>query len=132
MRLTAKFPNFGQAYDALRMRELVRHVESLFAKVVVDTTVGAYTVTGDVTLGVDDDVVLVDTSGGNVVVTLPEISDQMVRDKQEFEVVKTIAANRIEIVPTGSDTILGEPDALVFAQWTALRFRATTGNWVAI
>ena len=131
-RLTARFPSFGDVYDKLRMREFVRHVETLFAQIIVDTTRGAYGVSADKTLGVDDDLVLVDTSGGDVTITLPEISDGMVRLKREYEVVKVDAANNLYIDPTGSDTICGESSSVVSIQWTALRFRATHGNWVAI
>lgn len=132
MRLTARFPDFGQAYSALHMRELVRHLEKLFKQVDVDTTIGAYTATGDFTLSADDDTVLVDTSGGDVTVTLPEISDDMVRGKREFELVKIDAANTLTIAPTGSDTTVGDTDVVVTVQWTALRFRATPGNWVIV
>jgi hypothetical protein len=131
-RLTARFPSFGDVYDKLRMRELVRHLESLFAQVIVDTTRGAYEVTGNTTLSGDDEVVLVDTSGGDVTITLPGISDSMVRLKREYEVVKVDAANTLTIAPTVGDVIMGEPDAVVTVQWTALRFRATPGEWVAI
>jgi len=131
-RLTARFPSFGDVYDALRMRELVRHLENLFSQVVVDTTRGAYEVTGNTTLSSDDEIVLVDTTAGDVTITLPEISDAMVRLKREYEVVKVDAANTITIAPTGGDTVVGEPDALVTVQWTALRFRATPGNWVIV
>jgi hypothetical protein len=131
-RLTARFPSFGDVYDVLRMREMVRHLEALFSQVVVDVTRGAYPVTSSMTLGADDDVVLVDTSAGDVTITLPAISDAMVRLKREYEVVKVDAANALTIVPTGGDTVVGEPDALVTVQWTALRFRATPGEWVII
>ena len=131
-RLTARFPSFGDVYDALRMRELVRHLETLFSQVVVDSSRGAYTVSTDTTLGVLDEVVLVDTTSVGVEITLPEISDEMVRGKREYEIVKTVSANTLTISPTGEDTIVGEPDALVTVQWTALRFRATSGNWVLI
>ena len=132
MRLTARFPNFGDVYDALRMRELVRHLEKLFYQVEVDTTVGAYSVTTATTLGSQDEVVLVDTTGGDITITLPGISDDMARSKREYEVVKTVAANTVTIVPTGADTVVGDASVVVDLQWTALRFRATSGNWVLI
>lgn len=132
MKLTARFPNFGQAYDAVRMRELVRHLEALFNQVTVDVRRGAYSVGETVTLGAEDDIVLVDTSAGDVEIVLPEISDAMVRERREFEVVKTQAANVVTVTPSGADTICNELDALLISQWTALRFRATTGNWVVI
>ena len=131
-RLTARLPNFGDVYDALRMREMVRHLEALFSQVVVDTTRGAYSITSSMTLGTEDDVVLVDTSAGDVTITLPAISDAMVRLKREYVVVKTIAANTVTIMPTGADTIRGAASTTISTQWASLRFRATSGNWVVI
>lgn len=130
--VAVRFPNFGEAYDALRMRELVRHLENIFSRIQIDSTIGAYSLTGNHTLGVEDELVLMDTTAGNLTATLPLISDSMVKTKREFEVVKSATANTLTIVPTGTDTILGEPDAIVTVQWTALRFRATAGNWVVI
>lgn len=131
-RLVVRFPNFGDVFDGSRMRAFIQHLEQLFARVRVDQTVGAYTATADLTIGATDDVVLVDTSAATVTVTLPEISDTMVRDKFEVEIVKVAAANALIVAPTGADTILGEPDARVSTQWTALRFRATADNWVLV
>jgi len=131
-KLVIRLPSLADAYDARQHREMVRNLENSLARVSVDDTLGAYAVTGNKTLDSLDDVVLVDTSAGGVTVTLPAISDEMVRNKREFEVVKTKAANVLTIVPTGADTILGEPDAVVTVQWTALRFRATPANWVVI
>lgn len=132
MRLVVRFPDFAEVYDGTRMRALVRYLEQLFAKVTVDTTRATYTATASMTLSDEDEVVLVDTSSASLVVTLPEISDDMIREKREFEVVKTSAANTLTITPGGTDTLVGETDARVTAQWTALRFRAASGNWVLI
>jgi len=131
-RLAARFPSFGATYDSLRMRELVRHLEVLFGQVVIDTTRGAYAVTSSTALGSEDDVVLVDTSGGAVTVTLPVISDSMVRLKREYAVVLTDATNTLTVAPSGTDTVVGDTDVVVTVQWTALRFRATPGNWVIV
>lgn len=131
-RLTARFPDFFDVFDKNRMRAFVRHLEQLFAQITVDKTVGAYTATGDFTIAPDDDVVLVDTSSGNVTVTLPAISLSMVREKYEVEVIKSKEANALMVVPSGSDTVLGETGIQAEVQWTAMRFRATTGNWVLV
>jgi hypothetical protein len=131
-RLTAKFPGFGDVFDGGRMRAFIVQLEQVVARIIVDTTSPAYPVTGNITLSSGDEIVLVDTSGGDVTITLPEISDDMIREKREFEVVKVDAANTLTIDCTGTDTIVGEPDAIVTVRWTALRVRATTGNWVLI
>ena len=131
-KLSLRLPNLGDTYDRVRMRELVRNLETSLAEIDIDRTIGAYSVTTDATLTALDDVILVDTSSGDVTVTLPEISDNMVTYKQEYEVVKLESANTLYVDTTGGDTICGEPDAIVTEQWTALRFRATPGNWVVI
>ena len=131
-RLPARFPNFGDVFDGNAMRAFIMHLENLFARIDVDTTGPAYTVTAGATLGASDEVVLVDTTAGNVTMVLPEISDAMIRGNREFELVKAVAANTLTIDCTGTDTIVGEPDAVVTARWTALRVRATTGNWVLV
>lgn len=130
--LGLRLPNFGDIYNQRQMRDLVRQLEQAFARVDVDAHYGAYTTTANATLDKMDEVVLVDTSGGDVTITLPEISDDMVRDRREYETVKTTAAGTLTVAPTGSDTIMGAADAVVTVQWTALRFRATTGNWVLV
>lgn len=131
-RLATRFQDFDDLFDGRKMRAFVTQLENLFARIIVDDTLPAYSTSTSATLTSLDDTVLVDTSAGNVTMTLPEISDNMIRGKREFELVKTEAANTLIILPTGTDTIVGEPDALVSAQWTALRFRATTGNWVVV
>ncbi len=131
-RLTARFPDFGDLFDGNKMRALVAQLEQIFARIVVDTTRPAYSVTAGATLGASDEVVLVDTTGGNITMVLPEISDAMIREKREFELVKIVAANTLTIDCTGTDTIVGEPDAIVTVRWTALRVRATTGNWILV
>jgi len=132
MRLAVRFPSFGDVYDKLKMREFVSHLEGILAKIIIDTTQGAYSVTTDQTLGADDDTVLVDTTAGDVTITLPEISTAMVKLKREYAVVKPVAANTVYVDTTGADTIVGASSAVVTVQWTALRFRATTGNWVVV
>jgi hypothetical protein len=132
-RLNARLPDFGDTYDMRKHRAMVQTLEQQLSRVVVDSTVGAYSVTADHTVGTADGVILVDTTGGDIEVFLPEISDDLVAEKYEVEIVKTAAANTLTITPLGAtDTIVGEPDAIVTIQWTALRFRATTGNWVLI
>lgn len=131
-RLVTRLPDFGAVYDERKQREMARHLEQQLARVRVDSTTGAYTASGDFTASADDDVVLVDTSSADVTVTLPEISESMVREKYEVEIVKVSKPNRIRILPGGTDTIQEQSDALVYVQWTALRFRAAVGQWVVI
>lgn len=131
-RLNLRLPDLGDQYAPRKQRAMVQSLEQQLSRVTVDDSNGAYSTTGNFTAGTQDGVVLVDTSGSSVTVTLPEISDDMVRDKYEVELVKISAANTLRVLPTGTDTILGEADAVITVQWTAIRFRAATGNWVAI
>jgi hypothetical protein len=131
-RLTSRFPDFSDLFEGRKMRAFITQLEGLFARIVVDDTLPAYPLTAGATLGASDEIVLVDTTAGNITMVLPEISDDMIRNKREFELVKVAAANTLTIAPTGTDTIVGEPDAVVTVQWTALRMRATTGNWALI
>ncbi len=127
-----RLPDFGVEYDGAKLRKLVRSVEDTFSRIPLDSTVGAYAVTGNTTLDERDELVLVDTSGGAVTVTLPAISDAMVRAKREYEIVSTDSTNDITVVPTSTDTVVGDTSVLIEVQWTALRFRATSGNWVIV
>lgn len=131
-KLAVRFPDFLEVFDGHKMRALVSHLEILFARITVDDTRPAYTTTTSITLGAQDDVVLVDTTAGNITITLPEISDTMIRDKREFEIVKAVAANTLTIDPTGTDTINGAANATTTTQWTAYRLRAATGLWVRL
>ena len=85
------------------------------------------TASGDYSVSDKDDFVLADTSAGNITVTLPRAADG-----REFEVVKTAAPGVVTVVPTGTDTILGTTGVTATAQWTALHFKATNGNWILI
>lgn len=131
-KLITQFPTFADEYDGNKMRFFIQNLERALGLVDVDKTRGAYVTTSNVTLGALDNVVLVDSSGGNVTITLPEISDDMVRGHRMFEVVKIAAANTVTVAPTGADTIVGDTDALLTIQWTALHFCAAEGNWVIV
>jgi len=113
-----------------RLYELLRDIANAHNSLITDRE--AYTVTTSSTLDPDDDVVLVDTTLGNITITLPLITDTMIYTKREHQIVKTVAANTITVSPSGADTINGSASASLVTQWTAIRYRATTGNWVAI
>ena len=74
-----------------------------------------------------DDYILCDTTSNNITVTLPAAAQG-----REFEVVKTATANRLDVIPTGTDTILWSTGVSIYNRGTAIRFKATTGNWIAI
>lgn len=70
---------------------------------------------------------VVDTSGGNVEITLHTPTSAKV-----VEIVKASAANYVRVVPSGADTIMGEPDMYLYVQHTAMRLRYSGTTWRAI
>lgn len=78
---------------------------------------------------IDDrfDFIRVDTSAGNVDVTLPPA-----KSGRELEVMKNSAANRLRILPSNSDLILGATEVRVFNYGTSLRFKAVSDGWFII
>ncbi len=84
-------------------------------------------VTGDYTLTSRDDIILVDTSSGPVVITLPEAAQG-----REYEVVKAAEGSYVSVVPTNPDSVLWNEEVRFYNRGTAIRFKATTGNWIAI
>jgi len=90
------------------------------------TNVG--TQTGNYTATPQDDIILVDTSAGNVTVTLP-----LAKGGKEFEPVKAEAANVLYVVPTAPDTILGSATGVIIRnQYDALRLKSVTGGYIAL
>lgn len=85
-------------------------------------------VTGNVQLEPQDDFVLADT-------TLFSTTVQLLPAKagQEVEIIKVTPGNRVLILPTPPDSILGEDGYILTTQWDALRLKAIEGfGWVAI
>ena len=87
------------------------------------------TKTGDYTATAVNGILLCDTSSTSFTITLPDATSNF---GKEIEVVKTSSANRLTVIPTGADTIVGDTSVIIFRQWTALRFKAVTGNWIII
>jgi hypothetical protein len=84
-------------------------------------------VTGDATLDGRFDIIQVDTSTTSITVTLPPAANG-----KEFQIVKIAAANRVIIVPTGTDTLVGATQVNIYNQWTSLRFKAVTGGYILL
>lgn len=76
-----------------------------------------------------DEIVLVDTTAGNVTIMLPH-SDF----KKEFQVVKVSSANKVIILPTSPDTILDDTGVEITSVFTSLNFKMDTDrrNWILI
>lgn len=86
-------------------------------------------VTSDTTLGNEQTLVLVDTSAGNVTITLPNAADG-----REYQIIKTTAAYLLYVVPQVGETILGSSSGLIVSNLgTCLHLKSTTDNfWMAI
>ena len=85
-------------------------------------------VTTDVTVDDRWDYILVDTSTGNRTVTLP-----LANNGREIEVIKATAANKVTILPSGADTIIGATGVIIQSRFDAIRLKAVHGTgWFAI
>ncbi len=85
-------------------------------------------VSGDFTVDDRQDFVLVDTSSASVTITLPRI-----RNGREVEIIKTVSANRVTVIPSGTDTVLGGSGVIIVNRFDAIRLKAVDGiGWVAI
>ena len=83
-------------------------------------------VTGDYTPTKVEGMLLVDTSAGNVTITLPTAFNG-----REWYVIKMVPQNILFVVPTPPDTILGSTDGVaIYGQFTALHFKAITGGFI--
>jgi hypothetical protein len=78
-------------------------------------------------LTVNDDLLLVDTAGGSVSVTLPVSG----ASGKEFIVFKTNAANTLTILRSGSDLINGAASLPLTTSYSSLWLKAVAGGWVA-
>lgn len=71
-----------------------------------------------------DDILLCNTSGGAITVTLPAAARG-----RRLTLLRTTGANNVTVNPAGSDTINGAASATITASYTPLRLKATTGGW---
>ena len=73
------------------------------------------------------DHVMVNSTGGNVDLTLPLAAKGKV-----YTITKLVAANTVTIYSTAPDTVLGAASTALTAQWSVLRLKAVTGGWIPI
>lgn len=81
-------------------------------------------VSANATLTGSEDFILVDTSAGNVTVTLPRAINGT-----EVEIMKKYLANTLIILPQGSDTILLTTGVTIQSGGASLRFKAIGSDW---
>jgi hypothetical protein len=84
-------------------------------------------ITGDITLTVNSQVVLADASSGVITVTLPPAAQV---PRKEFHIKKTDASvNKVTITPSGSDTIDTGTSYDITTQYTSRRIYSDGSNW---
>ncbi len=84
-------------------------------------------VSANTSLTTQDDLLLVNTSGGNIAVTLPKSGGS----GKEFVVFKTSGLNTLTINPVGSDTVNGSVNYTLTASYGSVWLKAISGGWVA-
>lgn len=89
-----------------------------------------YTTTSvDYTAVLTDDVILVDTSGGEVTITLPSLEDA---DGKFFTIKRLGGADNVIVVPDGTDLIQGEVQKILNVAWWGMDILATSSGWIII
>lgn len=93
----------------------------------LDTIAKSPTITSDTTLTGAEDFIMVDTSAGNVTVTLPRKIEGLVS-----EIMKPNAPNTVTVLPQAGMTILGAAGATITAAGTSIRFKLFGTDWKPI
>lgn len=85
------------------------------------------TVSTNTTLSDINDIVLVDTTGGNVTVNLPPA-----RNGRVYTVVKLSTTNLLTVAASGTDTIDSAASISTTTGWVSRTFKAVTGGWIIV
>lgn len=101
----------------------------------IDDLVNLQAVNPGVTIAVDhtaqnaDSLLTVDTSAGDITLTLPPP-----QNGREYQIIKTASAYSLYVVPVAPYTILGSTSGVVIVGYgTCIHFKAVTDNdWMAI
>ncbi len=81
-------------------------------------------VTGDYQATINDDYLLVDTSAGDVTITLP-----MAVGGNEVEILKMSSAYTVIVLPMGTDTILTTTGVTISTGDAAIHFKSFGTDW---
>jgi hypothetical protein len=85
-------------------------------------------VTTGYTLNEQDDIVLCDTIGGSITITLPRCFNG-----KEFQIVKIDPANTVTVTPDGTDTIMGDTSGTLLSNYESWHIKATDGgDWILL
>ena len=98
-----------------------RHLDSLQSLEVVKTVTASYTA------DYKDDIILVDTTSGDVTITLPKA-----RGGKIFHIVKIKATNTLTIVFTGTETMLGVASISVIDFGTGKRLKSVPNGYIPL
>ena len=90
----------------------------------IQQTENVKTVTANYIVASIDDYLLVDTTSGNVTLTLPKA-----KNGRLLFFKKIVAANSMILSANGSDKIDGASTQTVAIQWTCIRLKAISGGW---
>lgn len=114
----------GDCFDHWHSADRVLDRSSLLT---LQSLARAYETNDSITVTDTMDYVIVDTSAGNVTITLPRA-----HNGREIEVMKNATANTLIILTTSPNKILGESELRVYNYGTSLRFKAVSTGWVMI
>ena len=131
-KLNLKLPIFTDQYEGSLMRALVRALEQAFQRVYYDNTRPVTEVSADYTLVSEDSFLLVDSTAGDIDITVPERNDALVMLRRTIIIKKLVAGNAVNIIASGSDTVDGAASITLSAANSAYTIRATPDGWVSI
>lgn len=83
----------------------------------------------DYTAAITDDVILVDTSGGEVTITLPPLASA---DGKFFTIKRLGGDNNVIVATNASETIQGEAQKIINVKWWGMDVLATDSEWIII
>ena len=121
----AQLIGFGECFVHIHPKEVLGFQDRLDlenATPITNVTTTTYSPTDK------DEILLVDTSAGNVTITLPPANKG-----REFQVIKVAGGNMVTVVPSPGESILGSTAGVVFSNiGTSIRLKSVlgTGYWL--
>lgn len=131
-KLIQQFPRFGDTYVGITMRAFIRQLEIALGKVQVNVGAAYTEVTSTHIVTSEDSLLIVDTTGGSIVITLPLSTLALVNDRFEIIIKKKVSANTVTINKTGTDTVDSGSSLTLTTVNSFYRLRAVTGGWISI
>lgn len=131
-RLDIKLPRFTNTYDGSLIRALVRSLEQAFQRIYFDNTKPVTELAADYTVAGDDSFLLVDSTTGDVDITVPESTTALVVVRRSIVIKKLVADNVVNVIASGTDTIDGGASVTLSAVNSVITLRAIDGGWVSI